>query len=199
MILVRHKENFLSTCTQSIFAAEAARRLGVSIKALRLYEQRGLLQPMRTQAGYRHYSPDDLRAAQDIVALRSLGLTMAQTAQAAKGNLAARDQAFALREAELVSNYEQMAAMRGQHAAIEERQRIMSDLHDGLGSHLFTSLSRIERGAIDASGVAQILRDCISEMRLALEVQTADGQDFRAALPPKWQSTAAPTRARARW
>ena len=122
MILVRHKENFLSTCTQSIFAAEAARRLGVSIKALRLYEQRGLLQPMRTQAGYRHYSPDDLRAAQDIVALRSLGLTMAQTAQAAKGNLAARDQAFALREAELGAQF----------AEIQRASERLRDLRHGL-------------------------------------------------------------------
>jgi predicted site-specific integrase-resolvase len=34
-------------------ASEAAERLGVSTKALRLYEQRGLVTPSRTAAGYR--------------------------------------------------------------------------------------------------------------------------------------------------
>jgi DNA-binding transcriptional MerR regulator len=32
-------------------AADAARRLGVSAKALRLYEERGLIAPGRTSAG----------------------------------------------------------------------------------------------------------------------------------------------------
>ena len=34
-------------------ASEAAGRLGVSAKALRLYEQRGLLAPLRSAAGWR--------------------------------------------------------------------------------------------------------------------------------------------------
>ena len=32
---------------------ETATRFGVSIKALRLYESRGLLKPLRTEAGWR--------------------------------------------------------------------------------------------------------------------------------------------------
>lgn len=59
-------------------ASEAAGRLGVSIKALRLYEQHGLVSPGRTAAGYRVYGPDDMVRAAEIVALRSLGLSLAQ-------------------------------------------------------------------------------------------------------------------------
>lgn len=33
--------------------SETARRFGVSVKALRLYERRGLLQPLRSEAGWR--------------------------------------------------------------------------------------------------------------------------------------------------
>jgi len=41
-------------------------RLGVSAKALRLYEQRGLIAPLRTAAGWRVYGPDEMaRAARD--------------------------------------------------------------------------------------------------------------------------------------
>ena len=39
---------------------ETARRFGVSIKALRLYESRGLLKPLRSQAGWRTYGPDQI-------------------------------------------------------------------------------------------------------------------------------------------
>ncbi len=35
--------------------SEAAARLGVTVKALRLYEQRGLLAPSRNAAGWRSY------------------------------------------------------------------------------------------------------------------------------------------------
>ena len=41
-------------------ASDAASQLGVTTKALRLYEQRGLMAPGRTPAGYRVYGPDEM-------------------------------------------------------------------------------------------------------------------------------------------
>lgn len=89
------------TTAAPLLAADAARRLGLSVKALRLYEQHGLLRPQRTEAGYRRYSAQDLRAAQDVAALRALGLSLARIAAALQGDAEALDQALALREAEL--------------------------------------------------------------------------------------------------
>lgn len=66
-------------------AAEAARRLGVSAKALRLYERRGLIAPDRTRAGWRVYGPADIRRASDVITLRSLGLSLAQIRSAVEG------------------------------------------------------------------------------------------------------------------
>ena len=60
----------------SLPPAEAARRLGVSPKALRLYEQRGLIAPGRTGAGWRVYDSKAMARARDIVALRRLGLSL---------------------------------------------------------------------------------------------------------------------------
>src|SRR6185312_2688871 len=47
---------------------ETATRFGVSIKALRLYESRGLLKPLRTEAGWRTYGPDQVARLHQILA-----------------------------------------------------------------------------------------------------------------------------------
>jgi signal transduction histidine kinase len=63
---------------------------------------------------------------------------------------------------------EQAAAAR-ERAIADERQRIMQDMHDGLGSQLLTSLALAERGALDGPGMAQLLRESIDDMRLAID------------------------------
>lgn len=69
-----------STVT-NLNASEAANRLGVSTKALMLYEQKSLVNPRRSAAGYRVYSADDMVRAANVVALRNLGLNRAQVAK----------------------------------------------------------------------------------------------------------------------
>ena len=70
--------------------AETARRFGVSIKALRLYEQRGLLAPRRsrngsTGAAWRVYGPDQIARLHQILALKRLGLSLARIAELLSG------------------------------------------------------------------------------------------------------------------
>jgi DNA-binding transcriptional MerR regulator len=65
--------------------SKAARRLGVSVKALRIYEQRGLMTPTRTEAGWRSYGPTEMQRGGEVVALRALGLSLAQVASVLKG------------------------------------------------------------------------------------------------------------------
>jgi DNA-binding transcriptional MerR regulator len=60
----------VSSSAQFLNPSAAAQRLGVSAKALRLYEQRGLIAPSRTAAGWRVYGPDEIARAAEIVALR---------------------------------------------------------------------------------------------------------------------------------
>ncbi|HWP13880.1 MAG TPA: ATP-binding protein [Ramlibacter sp.] len=85
------------------------------------------------------------------------------------------------RETALANNYEQLRRLERQHAAAEERQRIMRDLHDGLGSQLFLTLSRVEVGRIDRGEVVQALRECIADMRLTLEAMSPESNDFLQA------------------
>ncbi|HET7084378.1 MAG TPA: MerR family transcriptional regulator [Rhizomicrobium sp.] len=60
---------------------ETAGRFGVSIKALRLYELRGLLTPLRSEAGWRTYGPDQITRLHQILVLKRLGLSLARIAQ----------------------------------------------------------------------------------------------------------------------
>jgi DNA-binding transcriptional MerR regulator len=85
-------------------ASEAAGRLGISTKALRLYEQRGLLAPARTAAGYRIYGPDVVARAAEIVALRGLGLSLLQVARVLEGDPRGLELALAAHEATLESD-----------------------------------------------------------------------------------------------
>ena len=80
---------------------QAAKRLGVSPKALRLYEQRGLLSPTRSAAGWRAYGPEVMTQAGEIVALRRLGLSLAQAARVLGGEPGDLETALAVHQARL--------------------------------------------------------------------------------------------------
>ena len=58
---------------------ELADQAGVSVKAVRYYESRGLIRPRRATNGYRTYDDADVRVVREVRALLSLGLTAEQT------------------------------------------------------------------------------------------------------------------------
>ena len=55
---------------------ETAHKLGVTIKALRVYEREGLVKPQRAQSGWRLYGPSQLARLHQIIVLRDLGLPL---------------------------------------------------------------------------------------------------------------------------
>lgn len=62
-----------------MFIGELATRAGVSVQAVRLYEQRGLMRlAERTAAGYRVYQPIDFEILSTIKRCQALGLTLAE-------------------------------------------------------------------------------------------------------------------------
>ena len=66
---------------------ELAHASGVTVRALRHYDEVGLLVPsQRTQAGYRLYGDDDVARLARIVALRGLGLSLDEIAAALAGH-----------------------------------------------------------------------------------------------------------------
>ena len=112
----------MSSSAQFLNPSEAARRLGVSAKALRLYEQRGLIAPIRTAAGWRAYGPDEMARAAEIVALRALGLSLAQVARVLEGDAQGLEPALAAHQATLEGRVRQLAG------AVEKVRRLRADL-----------------------------------------------------------------------
>ncbi len=68
--------------------SETARRLGVGVRALRLYERRGLVCPGRTHAGWRVYGPNEIERLHQVLTLKSLGLSLARITQLLGGRVA---------------------------------------------------------------------------------------------------------------
>ncbi|MBI1283311.1 MAG: MerR family transcriptional regulator [Thiobacillus sp.] len=63
---------------------EVARRVGVSISALRLYEQRGLIKAGRSEGGTRHYGEEDMERFRAIVSLTRVGVSIDPLARLAR-------------------------------------------------------------------------------------------------------------------
>src|SRR5579884_704937 len=59
-------------------AQEFARLAGVTVRTLHHYDRLGLLNPRRTDAGYRLYRERDLERLEQIVALKFIGLPLKQ-------------------------------------------------------------------------------------------------------------------------
>ena len=115
----------MRSSAQVLNPSEAARHLGVSAKALRLYEQRGLIAPLRTAAGWRAYGPDEMARAGEIVALRALGLSLAQVARALDGDRQDLGAALAAHQATLESRVRELSA------TVEKVHRLRTDLGRG--------------------------------------------------------------------
>jgi DNA-binding transcriptional MerR regulator len=101
----------VSASAQFLNPAVAAHRLGISAKALRLYERRGLIAPSRTAAGWRVYGPDEMARAAEIVALRALGLSLSQIVRVLGDDPQGLEPALAAHQAMLEGRIRQLASV----------------------------------------------------------------------------------------
>ena len=88
------------------------------------------------------------------------------------------EQRLAEREAQLQANHERMRAIERDQALLLERQRLVRDMHDGLGSTLMSSLVLVEQGQLDSAAVAELLRECVDDLRLVIDSLEPIGQDL---------------------
>lgn len=123
---------------RNLSASQAARHLGVTVKALRLYEGRGLIVPGRNAAGWRVYGPAEMARAAEVVMLRQLGLSLAQIARAVVGEGADLDAGLVVHEGLLRDRArctaEALDRVRSLRAALHHGQRpTVADLRFALG------------------------------------------------------------------
>ncbi|OYO27924.1 sensor histidine kinase [Janthinobacterium sp. PC23-8] len=72
-------------------------------------------------------------------------------------------------EAELDEYHQRLRTSAQRQVLDDERARLMQDMHDGMGSSLITALLAVKEGKANASMVADILKDCIDDLKLTID------------------------------
>jgi DNA-binding transcriptional MerR regulator len=122
----------------SLDIRDVAKRTGLTSRALRFYESRGLLKPLRTYSGRRFYGRGELERIQQILALKRAGLSLAQI-----GKLTAH------------GSLDLSAIVDAQLKVIEERKTELDEAR----TLLLSVKSRIDRGEpVDAETFCSLIR-----------------------------------------
>lgn len=124
---------------QPLDISEVCRRTGLTSRALRFYEARGLVSPLRTYSGRRLYGPGELERIHLIVSLKRAGLTLSQI-----GRLTGRG---ALDLEQLVDA--QLAAIAERKAELSAAETLLRNVK-----------SRIDRGEpVDAATFCSLIKN----------------------------------------
>lgn len=73
------------------------------------------------------------------------------------------------REAELELSHRKLREIERLQTISDERQRLMQDMHDGLGSSLISAIRSVEGGGMSDDKVSQILKSCLDDLKLTLD------------------------------
>jgi ATP/maltotriose-dependent transcriptional regulator MalT/signal transduction histidine kinase len=82
------------------------------------------------------------------------------------------------RTRELERNFEALRESERLRLAAAERERLLQEMHDGLGSRLVAAKISAQRGALSHEGVVQAFEECLQEMRLAVDALSVEDGDL---------------------
>jgi signal transduction histidine kinase len=72
------------------------------------------------------------------------------------------------KHAELEANFDRMTTLEAGRVVAVERERIMREVHDGLGGQLVSTLAMVERGDASKGEVADAIRVSLDDMRMVI-------------------------------
>jgi DNA-binding transcriptional MerR regulator len=148
----------------SLDIAQVARLTGLTSRAMRFYEARGLIAPLRSASGRRHYGPAELERLHQIVAMKRAGLTLAQIEKLSAG-----------RKVDLAK------LIAAQLHSLDERKREL----DAARSLLKSIQSRLDRSEpIDVATFCSLIRQgetIVSQQKWFEEASAHLTEDQRAA------------------
>jgi signal transduction histidine kinase len=88
------------------------------------------------------------------------------------------EQRVAAQRLDIERSHARLREVEQAEARLAERQRLMRDMHDGVGSSLITALAMVERRPMPPKEVAQVLRECLDDLRMVIESMEPEGQDI---------------------
>lgn len=142
--------------------SETSRRLGVGVRALRLYEEKGLVSPRRTEAGWRVYGPGEIERLHQVLTLKSLGLSLARITQVLDGRAADLPALLALQDDVLTTRISDLRRARASVQAA--REKVLSDgrlsLEDLIDLVRETTMTTLDEARLEASA-HQVLPDAL--------------------------------------
>lgn len=92
------------------------------------------------------------------------------------------DEKVRAREDELASTYARLRQEQTQQATMEERQRIMRDIHDGVGAHLVGLISMIRKGGSRRDDLQEHANAALDELRMAVDAMQPVNGDMATVL-----------------
>jgi signal transduction histidine kinase len=122
--------------------------------------------------------PQMLPYTTGIVLLVLGGLIMSRLTQALTraGNLnMILNQRVREAQASLEDQHRTIVALERRTARTDERERLLRDLHDGMGSSLATARIQLDNASLSPAQIRQLLDDCIEDLRLLLDTSEPDG------------------------
>jgi DNA-binding transcriptional MerR regulator len=129
-------------------------RLGVTVRALRIYERHRLIKPLRTSAGWRAYGPDQMARLHQVLALKGLGLPLARIADLLDGRLKDLDAVLKLQE----------DALRGRRRQVEHALDLVAIARRRLAAGEILSLDDITQLTRETTMKAKIDETAMKEI-----------------------------------
>ncbi|UXH77304.1 sensor histidine kinase [Roseateles amylovorans] len=83
---------------------------------------------------------------------------------------------------QLRAQHDKLREAERQQALLLERQRLMQDMHDGLGSSLLSAMVAVEQGSMPQEQVVDVLRECVDDLRLVIDSLEPVGHDLVSLL-----------------
>lgn len=84
--------------------------------------------------------------------------------------------------AQRLAQQREEAVLQRQAAVFEERQRLMLDMHDGIGSQMVTALRLARRDEVPRRDVAQVIQEALNDLRLVIDAQDCAAQELQALI-----------------
>ncbi|HSE01502.1 MAG TPA: ATP-binding protein [Burkholderiales bacterium] len=131
-------------------------------------------------------TPRVLRAAFVLFTVLAAGTAIIEHYMAATSELqrlnTELERRIAEKSEEIRSTYARVEEAKREWAQVSERQRILADLHDGVGASLVGLLRHVQSGSADRASIERRVQEVLQEMRIAIDaLQPRDG-DLAAVL-----------------